>query len=92
MMCSRRNMVGSKINVATLIEVFVLGFSLLEELVCQKHNGDNKSKRYKYLYNLNVGFDVNNNGYETGNGHKVRTWHKLHYLSLWIAVGGYRLL
>lgn len=45
------------------------------------------SKRRKYSYDLNMGFDINSNGYETGNGHRVMTWDKLQYLSLWIAVG-----
>ncbi|XP_041990342.1 F-box/LRR-repeat MAX2 homolog A [Salvia splendens] len=40
-------------------------------------------KRCKYSYDLNMELDVNSNGY----GNSVRTWDKLEYLSLWIAVG-----
>lgn len=47
------------------------------------------SKKRKYSYDLNssyVGADVNgNNDYENGN--EERTWGRLKYLSLWIAVG-----
>lgn len=65
------------------------GFDLncLDEGGVSEENGGYRSKRCKYSYDLNVGFDVNSNGYETGNGHNVRTWEKLEYLSLWIAVG-----
>lgn len=45
------------------------------------------SKRCKYSYDLNLELDVNSNGFESSNGHGVRTWDKLQHLSLWIAVG-----
>ncbi|KAH6780669.1 RNI-like superfamily protein [Perilla frutescens var. hirtella] len=69
------------------------------DLNCLGRGGDEKdydsddglssaSKRCKYSYDLNVGLDINSNGYETGNGHNsVMTWEKLQHLSLWIAVG-----
>ncbi|KAL0354044.1 UNVERIFIED_CONTAM: F-box/LRR-repeat MAX2A [Sesamum angustifolium] len=46
------------------------------------------SKRCKYdLNSTYMGLDVNGNGYENGNGYGERTWDRLQYLSLWIAVG-----
>ncbi|KAK6134275.1 hypothetical protein DH2020_031965 [Rehmannia glutinosa] len=48
------------------------------------------SKKCRYSYDLNssyTGVDVNSNGYENGNGYGERTWEKLRYLSLWVAVG-----
>ncbi|PIN22903.1 hypothetical protein CDL12_04396 [Handroanthus impetiginosus] len=43
------------------------------------------SKKYEYPCDLNL--DVNGNGYENFNGYGERTWDRLQYLSLWIAVG-----
>lgn len=43
----------------------------------------NASKRCKYSYDLNASYDVTNNG----NGHGVKTWERLHCLSIWIPVG-----
>lgn len=50
----------------------------------------NASKKCKYSDDPNssyVGVDVNGNGYGTINGQGERTWDRLQYLSLWIAVG-----
>ncbi|KAL3821413.1 hypothetical protein ACJIZ3_007318 [Penstemon smallii] len=50
----------------------------------------NPSKKCKYSYDLNscyMGLDDNGNEYENGNVFGQRTWERLQYLSLWIAVG-----
>ncbi|KAL8031603.1 hypothetical protein ABFX02_13G036900 [Erythranthe guttata] len=46
---------------------------------------ENPSKKCKYSYDLNSSSDLN--GYENGNVYGERTWERLKYLSLWIAVG-----
>ncbi|KAL3846179.1 hypothetical protein ACJIZ3_003582 [Penstemon smallii] len=50
----------------------------------------NPSKNCKYSYDLNscyMGLDDNGNEYENVNVFGPRTWERLQYLSLWIAVG-----